>query len=295
MNSDNAATGVLAVSPEGDWLACGGVNSAIKMIPIAGTKPGYDLEGHAGRINSLIFSFDGKYLYSAAIDGKVLKWDLSSRTSTDLSTDIVEITSIDLSSDNRYLAGISDKGEALVWNQDQSSDKMRIESPGKRIRSIRFKPDEERIAVGYDDGMVELWDIASKKKITEFRAHSTGVDDIKFNKRFSQMATTAADESLKLWDTEDFTIPPVCFNDNDGLVVAFIFSPDGEVILSGSSGTHPKLTTRPVYADSFAADGCSYVTRNFTPDEWLAYVGKDITYEKTCQETDYRIRIREVR
>ena len=294
INTDITATGVLAVSPEGDWLACGGVNSSIKMIPIAGNRPGYELKGHTGTINSLIFSFDGKYLYSAALDGKVLKWDLSSKTSTDLSTDIVEITSIDLSSDNRYLAGISNMGQALVWNQEQSSDKMRIESPGKKIRSLRFKPDEERIAVGFDDGMVELWDIASKKKITEFRAHSTGVNDIKFNNRFPQIAT-AADESLKLWDTDDFTIPPVCFNDNDGLVVAFNFSPDGEIILSGSSGTHPKLTTRPVYADSFAADGCSYVTRNFTPDEWLAYIGKDITYEKTCQDADYKIKIREVR
>ena len=295
MNSGNAPAGVLAVSPEGDWLACGGVNSSIKMIPIAGTKQGYELKGHEGKINSLIFSFDGKYLFSAAIDGKVLKWDLSSKTSTNLSTDMLEITSIDLSSDNRYLAGISDNGEAFVWNQEQSSNKMRIESPGKKIRSIRFKPDEERIAVGYDDGMVELWDVASKKKITEFRAHSAGVNDIKFNKRFSQMATASADESLKLWDTEDFTIPPVCFNDNGGLVVAFNFSPDGEVIFSGSSGTQPKFITRPVYADSFAADGCSYVTRNFTPDEWLAYVGKDITYEKTCQETDYKIRIKQVR
>jgi hypothetical protein len=37
------------------------------------------------------------------------------------------------------------------------------------------------------------------------------------------------------------------------------------------------------------------VTRNFTPEEWLAYVGKDITYEKTCSGADYKIKIREIR
>jgi hypothetical protein len=71
----------------------------------------------------------------------------------------------------------------------------------------------------------------------------------------------------------------VSFNDNEGLVIAFEFSSDGEMILTGSVGDKPKLTARPAYADSFAIDGCSYVTRNFTPDEWLAYVGKDISME----------------
>ena len=163
--SGSEAYDVLAVSPKADWLACGGANSDIKMVPVAGSDPGYELRGHSGRIKSLVFSYDGKFLYSAALDGKVLKWDLSARTSIDLSTDMMNITSIDLSTTNRYFAGISDQGKALVWNPEQTSEKFRIESAGKRIMSIKFKPDQERIAVGYDDGMVELWDIRSRDKI----------------------------------------------------------------------------------------------------------------------------------
>lgn len=293
--SDNEVTDVLAISPKTDWLACGGVNSSIRMIPVSGNDPGYELKGHSGAIKSLIFSYDGNYLYSAALDGRVLKWDLTARTSTDVATGGMQITSIDLSPGNRFLAGISDQGNAAVWNQENGSDKFTIESPGKKIRSIRFKPDEERIAVGYDDGMIELWDIALKKKIAEFRAHSGEVNDIRFNRRFEQMATAGNDGTLKLWDTGDLINPPVSFNDNEGLVIAFEFSPDGEMILAGNLGSEPKIKVRPAYADSFAADGCSYVTRNFTPDEWLAYVGKDITYEKTCPGTDLKIRVREVR
>ncbi len=293
--SGTEAYDVLAVSPKADWLACGGANSAIKMVPVAGSDPGYELRGHSGRIKSLVFSYDGKFLYSAALDGKVLKWDLSARTSIDLSTDMMNITSIDLSTTNRYFAGISDQGRALVWNPEQASEKFRIESEGKRIMSIKFKPDQERIAVGYDDGMVELWDIRSHTKLSEFQAHSAGVNDIRFNPGSGQLATASNDGTLKLWDTDDLKSPPVSFKDNDGPVVAFEFSPDGSMILSADSGSQPRITGRPAYAESLAADGCSYVTRNFTPDEWLAYVGKDITYEKTCPEAGYRIRIREVR
>ena len=293
--SDSEVIDVLAVSPKGDWLACGGTDNSIRMIPVADDGPGYELKGHSGKIKSLIFSYDGNFLYSAALDGKVLKWDLTARTSTDLATGTMQITSIDLSVNNKFIAGISDQGKAMVWKPEQNSEKFTIGSAGKKIRSIRFKPDEERIAVGYDDGMIELWNIVLQKKISEFKAHSGEVNDIRFNRRFEQMATAGNDGTLKLWDTDDLISPPVSFNDNDGLVIAFEFSSDGEMILAGSVGDKPKLTARPAYADSFAIDGCSYVTRNFTPDEWLAYVGKDINYEKTCPGADYKIKIREIR
>ena len=293
--SGNEVIDIMAVSPGSDWLACGSVNNAIRMIPLSSSDQAYELKGHSGKIKSLIFSYDGKFLYSAALDGKVLKWDLSLRTSTDIATNMMQIVSIDLSLNNRYLAGISDQGKGLVWNPEQNSERFTIESPGKKIRNIRFKPDKDQIAVGYDDGMIELWDIARREKISEFRAHEGEIFDIRFNGRLSQMATSGNDGKLKLWDTDDLINPPVIFNDNKGLVIAFEFSPDGEVILSGNYGSQPKLTARPAFADSFAADGCSYVTRNFTPEEWLAYVGKDITYEKTCSGADYKIKIREIR
>ena len=293
--SDSEVIDVLAVSPKADWLACGGADNSIKMIPVAGGNPGYELKGHSGKIKSLIFSYDGNFLYSAALDGKVLKWDLTARTSTDLATGTMQITSIDISVNNKFIAGISDQGKAMVWKPEQNTEKFTIGSAGKKIRSIRFKPDEERIAVGYDDGMIELWNIVLQKKISEFKAHSGEVNDIRFNSRFEQMATAGNDGTLKLWDTGDLISPPVSFNDNEGLVIAFEFSSDGEMILTGSVGDKPKLTARPAYADSFAIDGCSYVTRNFTPDEWLAYVGKDISYEKTCPGADYKIKIREIR
>jgi len=205
------------------------------------------------------------------------------------------INSIDLSSNNQHIAGIGADGKALIWNPEEKSDNFRIESAGRTIKTLRFKPEEEKIAVGYDDGMVELWDIPTRKIISEFKAHSGGISNIRFNKNPLQIATSGSDGSLKLWDLNDLTTIPVSFTDNGGLVLAFEFSSDGEVIVSGNISEKNNIIARPTYADTFAADGCLYVTRNFTPDEWLAYVGKDIEYEKTCPDQDHRIRIREIR
>jgi len=286
---------VLAVSPGADWLACGGMNAGIKMIPLNGSGSTYELTGHSGRIRSLVFSFDGKSLYSAALDGKVLKWDLTARTSTDMTTDRMQITSIDLSSNGRYLAGVSNDGRALVWDPENTGDRFRIESAGKAIKTIRFKPGEEVVAVGYDDGMVEMWDMSSREKTSGFMTNAGEVNDIRFNGKHLQMATAGEMGGLELWDTGNLTALPVSLNDNGRLVIAFEFSPDGEVILSGNIEDGPGVVGLPTYADTFAADGCNYVTRNFTTDEWLAYVGRDVEYERTCPGTDMKIRIREIK
>lgn len=286
---------VLAVSPDAGWLACGEESSAIRMVSLKSRDNNYELKGHNGKIKSLIFSFDGKFLYSAALDGKVLKWDLEAKTSTEIATGNTFITSIDISVGDKYFAGISNEGRMQVWDPDGSYKKLTISSEGKTIKSIKFNPDGKKIAVGYNDGTLELWDIAGRKKVAEIRAHSDYVNEIRFNDDMKQMATAGHDGAIKLWDLNDLSAVPVSFEDNKGLLIAFEFSPDGQVILSGSVEGEPELVSRPAYADAFASDGCNYVTRNFNMDEWMAYVGKDIPYEKTCEAPELKIKIREIK
>lgn len=286
---------VLAASPDAGWLACGGLNPVIKMIPLKPDNIGYELKGHTSKIKSLVFSYDGKYLYSASLDGKVLKWDLAARTSINVADGSMQIISIDLSSNGNYLAGVSNDGKALIWNPERSSDNFRIERPGKTIKMVRFKPEENTVAIGYTDGFFELWDVAEKKKISEVKAHTAEINDIRFNNRMSQMATGSNDGTLKLWDTRDFTTPPVNFNDNEGFVMVIGYSPDGQLVVSGTSEGNKNLIGRPAYADILAKDICKIVTRNFSADEWITYVGKDIKYEKTCSEYDYNIKVNVIR
>jgi WD40 repeat protein len=52
-------------------------------------------------------------------------------TSIDLASGLMQVTSIDLSSNGKYLAGISNEGQALVWNPDDKSTGFKIGSAGK--------------------------------------------------------------------------------------------------------------------------------------------------------------------
>jgi hypothetical protein len=206
---------ILAVSPDANWLACGGNNAVIRMIPIKGGS-GFDLRGHTKNVKSLVFSYDGKYLYSASLDGKVLKWDLAAKTSTSVNPDQTKINYIDVSSDGNYLAGVSSDGRALIWDPEKSADIYRIPEapePGKTIKVVRFKPKDNTLAVGYTDGYVEIYDVARRKIISRVKAHDAEINDIRFNTTLAQMATASNDTKVKLWDTSDLTTPPITFSD----------------------------------------------------------------------------------
>jgi WD40 repeat protein len=292
--SGNDIIDVLAVSPDASWLACGSSNSSIKMIPLKGNNTGYEMNGHKGGIKSLIFSYDGKYLYSAALDGKVLKWDIAARTSINVSTGSMEITSIDISSNGNYLAGISADGNVVVWNPEQNSDNFRIETAGENVKAVRFNPGNNLLAIGDADGTVELWDINLHKKLSEVKAHNGQINDIQFNTTLKQMATAGNDKKLKIFnikDPTDLTEPPVTLTDNEGFVLVMQFSPDGQMIISGESGGENNLISRQSHVDYLVHDICNMVSRNMTQEEWNLYVGKDIPLEKTCQSNNFNIKI----
>jgi WD40 repeat protein len=289
---------VLAISPDASWLACGSDNSSIRMIPLKGNNMQYLLSGHTGMVKSLIFSFDGKYLYSASLDGKVLKWDLSTRTSTNITTGEMMIKSIDISSNGNLIAGINREGNVIVWNPENSLEKYRIETSLKDIQVVRFKPDDNILALGDINGNVEIWNTSTRERISKVKAHSAQVNDIRFNPGLQQMATASNDKTLKIYNISeitDLTEPPITLSDNEGWVVAIQFSPDGQLIVSGAYEGAQNLVSRPTHVDNLAKDICMLVQRNMDQDEWNTYVGKDIPLEKTCTDQDYNIKVNIVR
>ena len=256
------------------------------------------MNGHKGKIKSLVFSYDSKQLYSAALDGKVLKWELSAHTYTDVSTGSTQIASIDISYNGNYLAGVSTDGKAVVWNPGNSADKFTIETEGKNIKVVKFNPDNSLLALGDADGNVELWDVNLRKKISSVKAHTARVNDIRFNTSLKQMATAGEDKAIKIFDIKDpgdLSEPPVTFTDNDGIILVIEFSPDSKALIAGASGGGDNLVSRPSHVDFMVPEICNLVSRNMSQDEWNTYVGRDIAYERTCQGKSFNIKIEPIK
>ena len=289
---------ILAVNPDASWLAAGETNSSVHMIPLSGEGVKYKLSAHTDRINSLNFSSDGNFLYSASLDGRVLKWDLNEKTCTNVTPAGTGIIKVDVSSGGEYFAGINSENKIIVWNPENNHNYFMIETVRKKINVIRFLPDKSILAIGDPEGFVELWDVVLRERISFVKAHTSKVNDIQFSRVKEQMATAGADRSVRIFNirnVSDLSEPPVIITDNEGSVITIQFSPDGQSIISGTDKGKNNLVSRLTHSDFMVRDICSLVSRNMTQDEWNLYVGRDIPFEKTCTDSEIKIRIREVK
>ncbi|MBI5010000.1 MAG: hypothetical protein HZB98_10215, partial [Bacteroidia bacterium] len=111
-------------------------------------------------------------------------------------------------------------------------------------------------------------------------------------------ATASNDQTLKIFnikDLTDLTEPPITFQDHEGFVIVIQFSPDGQLIVSGSYDDKENLISRPAHVSNLVKDICSSLTRNMTQEEWNTYVGRDIPLEKTCSEKSLNIKMNPIK
>ncbi len=287
---------VLTVSDDGKLMACGSNNAVIKIIPTSWQGTMHELTGHTNKIKSLVFTPDSKRLVSAGVDGQVILWNIETREPSVLISVEQAITSVDISRSGKYLVAASDNGIIHMWDMNGSSARNSIDTGNGSIEVVRFR-DNTSYAVGYQNGILELRGVEEEEIIESITAHTLKITDIRFNLELKQMATSSEDGFVKIWNYDDFTESPVSLEDNDGIVYALAFSPEGQILLSGNEGDVDgrNIIARSSHVDYMARNMCNLISRNFTDEEWVRYVGRDIEYEETCNPEKLRIRAREIR
>lgn len=279
---------VMTVSPDAGWLACGTSTSEIIMIPLKDNNIGYQMSGAGGNIGALIFSSGSDRLYSATLRGQVAEWDLITHVGHNVSQIPSGVTAIDISPDNTYLAGLTDNGKVLVWQINSGNQVVILDLGDKVITSLRFVPWDKRLVTGDSSGNIQLWSASDKKISSSFEGHGSPVEHIVFNRTEKQMATAGKDGIIKLWDMADLGEAPPVITDSGNNILNLGFTDNGRAFLAATSGT---LTMRPSHVEHMTTGLCEKVTRNLTPEEWTAYVGRDIDYEQTCHDDGYRIKV----
>ena len=209
------------------------------------------LTGHRGRVTSLDFPADGRFLASGSFDGTVRLWDIDTGEQTALfAGHRAGIGAIAVSPDGKtVVSGDTWKGTLILWDTETgeelkrhatyrdnlirrlqiSLDKHRTVTYPNAIEALAFSPDGKIFASGHRDDILRLWDSENGRKLSTLRDHKRGrIEGLVFSPDGKTLASSV--DSIILYTLQKgkpqsrFTI--------EHSTGDLVFSPDGKTLIS---------------------------------------------------------------
>ncbi|MCB0033228.1 MAG: hypothetical protein KDE51_04390, partial [Anaerolineales bacterium] len=184
----------------------------------------------------IAYSEDGLLYISSGIEGEVILRDAQTLEIVDrLDSYAGPIRDIDISPQGQYVAVATGDG-VLVWDTStltQIAELQREENPPEA--TLAFSGDNTSLAVGYADGLIIVWDVASGAPLYELAGHKQQITDMEFSRDGRLLASGSLDRTAIIWDIrlrEPYVEP---ITGHSGIVWAVAFHPDSTRLATGSA------------------------------------------------------------
>ena len=180
---------------------------------------------------------------------------------------------------------VARQGQVDVFDTKKMEKQETHDVSQNPIYAIEFSPDNSAIAIGDEEGVVQMGDVIGSDLFltSSLASQRSRINKIKFSPDGKLMATASLDGTVQMWVIERMDkMLPVAFKDHDDYVWSIEFSPSSDYLLAGTKDGILKLW--PTKPELMAKDLCQYLIRNMTRKEWDRYVGEDIEYVNTCEE-----------
>lgn len=204
----------IAYSPDGKTIASASHDNTVKLWEVATGKELRTLRGHLSFLWSVEFSPDGQTLASGSSDRTIRLWDpATGREKAILQGHTSKIDALAFSPDSKTLASGSVDQTIKFWDVAAAKETRTLKGHTNTIRDLTFSSDGTALisASGNPVGPVEnrygdikVWDVATGKVRTSFRAHSRVIYSIALSPDNKTLASVSYDRNIKLWDVSKF-------------------------------------------------------------------------------------------
>jgi WD40 repeat protein len=228
-----------AFNPDGTRLAVGAADGSIQIIdPISGKKQN-KVQTSAHRVRRVLFGHNGKQMFSAGDDGRVRIWETQSWTLTrTIEAHRGAIYDMAVSPDGSLVATCGLEGIVRLWHT--ATGTIEGELKRKDIKDPRypatgclgFRPDGRRLAAGYEDTTLIIWDLKTGKQDRVLIGHKGTIRTLSYSPDGHHLATGAQDDTVIVWNA-DTGGEIASLKGHPNAIMSLAFSPNGKWLVSG--------------------------------------------------------------
>ncbi|MDE0317967.1 MAG: WD40 repeat domain-containing protein [Candidatus Poribacteria bacterium] len=272
-----------AYSPDSKTIVSGGGDKTVRLWNARTGGNIRTLTGHTEAVRAVAYSPDGGTIVSASRDKTVRMWDANTGENIKTFTGHNDIiVSVAYSPDGSTIISAGWDGMLHRWDAQTGKPLKTYEiytgvlyfarGHGGAITHTAYSPDGETIATAGADGKMQWWDAHTGENIKTFTEYVSGSRTITYSPDKKKIAVTAGGK-VNLWNASGKHLKTL--TGHKGYVAGITFSPEGNVLVTGSSdrtarlwnvhtGENIKILTGHtgiVYNAIFSADGDNFITR----------------------------------
>ena len=221
----------LAISADGRLAATAGLDGQVAMWDL----PARSLLWSSNSSAFLALSPDGKLL----VDGQSRVRDAESGSVLGQLPADKAIKRLTFSSDGTWLAALAGPDNLCLWRSPDwqpAGTYSGFPSASLHFGRLAFLPGQEQIAVGSEDGRVQVVQLRNGEVSRRWQAHSEAVSALAASPDAQWLATGAgySESDIKLWRSASGQ-PVGTLRGHRAWVISLAFSPDGQLLASGSA------------------------------------------------------------
>jgi WD40 repeat protein len=214
----------MAVSPDGNTLACAGDMNAVLLWDAAAGKQRAMLPIPDAASAALAFNSDGSLLASGGREGNIVVWDMKTlKPQRTLKKYSEPVESIAFSPNGKTLVSGSRNNIVTLWNLLSGEPEEFLLGHTNGVLNLVFSRGGKELVSNSFDSTFIVWNLGAPRYHAVLTGHTEQVIDVAVSPDGSMIASASDDSTIRLWDILTAS-PAVSLEGHRGKVTAIAFS-----------------------------------------------------------------------